>query len=142
VATPGRTAAEPAEHNFGPVWHPESFLARWRRRREELAQMGAIVDGAKFCDLLLADLDLAVRVSADEHLPLTAAAAESGYSVDHLRRLVREGRLENVGSPRRVRLRRADLPRKHRRLQPVAPVGPAATLSRRQIAQSIVNSNT
>jgi hypothetical protein len=124
------------------AWSPEPFIAQWIRRRAEYAQTGAMLDGVKVCDLVLADLQRALDASAAEHVALSVASAESGYSVDHLRRLLREGRLDNVGTPRRPQVRRADLPRKHRRSATVAPPGAAITLSRKQIARSIVNSNT
>lgn len=47
-----------------------------------------------------------------EDLTVAAAAAESGYSEAHLRRLVAECRIANHGSPGRPRIRRGDLPRK------------------------------
>lgn len=48
----------------------------------------------------------------DELLTLAVAAAESGYSVDHLQRLVAEGEIPNAGQKGKPRIRRADLPRK------------------------------
>lgn len=78
--------------------------------------MHAFVDGAALCDALLADLDTCVAASFDEALSLRAAAAESGYSIDHLSRLIREGKLSNVGRTHAPRIRRGDLPRKTARL--------------------------
>jgi len=53
----------------------------------------------------------------DELLCLADAAAISGYSVDHLARLVRTGRLVDRRGPRdtRIRVRRGDVPIKARR---------------------------
>lgn len=45
-------------------------------------------------------------------LTLGEASAESGYSVDHLQRLVSSGDLPNAGEKGRPRIRRADLPKK------------------------------
>ena len=50
----------------------DDFVTRWRARRDELARLGAQVDGAKFCDEVLADVD-ALLTSEDEAL-LGAAA--------------------------------------------------------------------
>ena len=47
-----------------------------------------------------------------EELTLDQASNESDYSVAHLRRLVHEGRLDNIGEGRRLKVRRSDLPRK------------------------------
>lgn len=85
---------------------------RWQARRDELRRLHALVDGAVLCDELLAELDRLTDSAASEALSLTRAAAESGYSADHLGRLVREGKLANVGRPNAPRVRRADLPRK------------------------------
>lgn len=48
----------------------------------------------------------------EEALDLRTAADVSGYSADHLTRLVREGRLRNLGRKHSPRFRRGDLPRK------------------------------
>lgn len=90
----------------------DALRERWIARRDELRRLHALVDGAVLCDELLAELDHLADATADEPLSLRRAAAESGYSVDHLGRLVREGKLANVGRPHSPRVRRADLPRK------------------------------
>ena len=43
----------------------EAFVTRWRGRRDELARLGAHVDGAKLCDEVLADVE-AMLTSEDE----------------------------------------------------------------------------
>jgi hypothetical protein len=48
----------------------------------------------------------------DVPLTLSEAAAESGYSVDHLSRLLRSNRLPNAGRRYSPRIRRGDLPRR------------------------------
>ena len=35
----------------------EDFVRRWRARRDELARLGAHVEGAKLCDEVLADFE-------------------------------------------------------------------------------------
>lgn len=47
-----------------------------------------------------------------EALTLERAARESGYSKDHISRLITEGRLDNLGKRGAPRTRRGDLPRK------------------------------
>ena len=44
-------------------------------------------------------LEEALAAENDEVLTLQRAAAESGYSADHLGRLVREGKIPNAGRP-------------------------------------------
>lgn len=85
---------------------------RWLTRRDELRRVHALVDGAMLCEDLVAELDHLTFVAENEPLSLTRASMESGYSADHLGRLVREGKLTNVGRRNAPKVRRADLPRK------------------------------
>jgi hypothetical protein len=55
-------------------------------------------------------IEAAIREYADERLTLTQAARQSGYSPDHLARLLRAGRLPNAGRRGAPRIRAADLP--------------------------------
>jgi hypothetical protein len=57
-------------------------------------------------------LEKALRVSEETPLTLTEAAKLSGYSADHLGRLVRDGKIRNAGRPGAPRIARGDLPRK------------------------------
>lgn len=66
-------------------------------------------------------LDAALDAEHDARLTLREGARESGYSADHLGRLVRQGRIPNAGRPRAPRIRRADLP--HRAALPNAGEG-------------------
>src|SRR5687768_3254159 len=88
------------------------IIAAWEARLGTCRELRAAVDGAHLCELALADLRRVHEAVEDEALSLREAALTSGYHPDSLTRLVREGRLANVGSPRRPRFRRADLPRR------------------------------
>jgi hypothetical protein len=88
------------------------FVTRWRARRDELARLGAQVDGAKLCDEVLADVDALLTSQDEALLGLQEAAARSGYSADHLRRLHRLGKLPARRDGRRLFFRAGDLPRK------------------------------
>lgn len=55
-------------------------------------------------------LEDAIREHADERLTLAQAALRSGYSSEHLARLVRDGRLPNAGRRGSRRIRAGDLP--------------------------------
>ena len=90
----------------------ESFVKRWRGRRDELARLGAQVDGAKLCDELLADVEAMLTSEDESLLGLEEACARSGYSTDHLRRLHRLGKLPARRDGRRLFFRAGDLPRK------------------------------
>ncbi len=58
-----------------------------------------------------------------EALTLAQAAAESGYSKDHIALLVASGAYENVGERGAPRIRRQDLPRKPRKATPRTKTG-------------------
>lgn len=88
----------------------EELLSKWRDRAEELQPFAAAAAeafrrAAQELEDALAEQRLAV-------LSLQEAAAESGYSVDHLSREIREGRIPNAGRKGKPRIRRSDLPRK------------------------------
>src|SRR6059036_1248643 len=107
------TAGGPfGQEHAGSAVTRESFVTRWRGRRDERARLGAQVDGAKLCDEVLADFE-AFTVSEDEELvTLQSAAERSGYHKDHLRRLVRWGKLPAARRGRMLLFRVADLPKK------------------------------
>jgi len=88
------------------------FITRWRARRDEFARLGAQVDGARFCDELLADVEAMLTSEGEALLGLHDAAARSGYSSDHLRRLHRLGKLPARRDGRRLFFRAGDLPNK------------------------------
>jgi hypothetical protein len=90
----------------------EGFLAKWRRQSDWMKRRRALVDGASLCDEILRDFESSFAVHANEALNLQEAAEESGFSSDHLGRLVRDGKIPNAGRPNAPRIRRADLPRK------------------------------
>ena len=84
--------------------------AIWRDRASAL-QPYAAAAAAAF--LTAADeLSAALADSEDALLSLEAAARESGYSSDHLGRLVKSSQLTNHGRKHAPKVRRGDLPRK------------------------------
>lgn len=87
------------------------LAARWR---EDAATFDRYHDDrqASICRDHAAALEAALRESGDECVSLKQAAVLSGYSVDHLGRMITQGRLENVGRNGKPRVRRGDLPRK------------------------------
>ena len=78
-------------------------------------------------DVIFAQVELLIRAflsARDEKvLTLPEAARESGYSVDHLGRMIRQGKLPNAGAPNRPRIRAGDLPRRPNRRLAAAEVG-------------------
>lgn len=62
-----------------------------------------------------ATVEASIRAWQNELLTLQEAARESGYSVDYLGEMLREGRIANAGRKHSPRIRRADLPKKPQR---------------------------
>ena len=118
----------------------EAFTTRWCARRNELARLGALVDGAKLCDEVLADAEALFRSEEDDVLSLVEAAQESGYSAGHLGRLVRDGTIPNAGRSNAPKIRRADLPRKATGLRPKPPAVKLVGATPGQIARAVVTS--
>lgn len=112
----------------------DEFVVRWRMRLTEWARVGALVDGARVCEEVIADFEAVTRAEDEAELNLREAAAESGYSSDHLRRLHRLGQLPAYRKGRSLFFRSGDLPRKPTvpRLSPYNPV----TDARRVIGQA------
>jgi len=117
----------------------ETFVTRWRARRDELARLGAHVDGAKLCDEVLADFEAFATTEDDELVSLQSAAERSGYHKDHLRRLVRWGKLPAARRGRMLLFRVADLPRKPNvvDVQPIRAYDPVADARRVAMRTSI-----
>lgn len=50
--------------------------------------------------------------ATDDAVTLRQAHEIGGYSIDHLQRIVKAGRIQNVGTKGRIRIRRTDVPLK------------------------------
>lgn len=90
---------------------PNELVAAWRTRAQQLEKYAPAAARA-FADC--AD-ELEAALTTTDGSPLVGlndASRISGYSADHLGRLVRQKKLANYGTPRRPRVRVADLPRK------------------------------
>jgi hypothetical protein len=118
----------------------DAFYVRWQTTRDVFAESGALVDGAKLLDSVLADVGALFASASDETLTLREAASESGYSQDHLARLVRAGAIPNAGRARSPRIRRANLPRKAAALPGSPPRPQLVGADPEQIARSVVTS--
>ena len=99
--------AEPGQDN-------EELVTRWARRRTELATLHALVDGAALIDQFLADLG---TINSNETpVSLAEASRKTGYTPDHLSRLIRTGRLVSYGRRNAPQVRVSECPRKLSRL--------------------------
>ena len=90
----------------------ESLRARLIGRRAELARLGALVQGDRLIDEILADLDAIEREEKGKLVKLSEASRACGYTPDHLRVLIRSGKLTDYGRPHAPRVRLDELPRK------------------------------
>ena len=96
--------------------HPP-LAERWRQEADRDERRGlkdAAALGRHFAD----ELETYERERGLEGLTLREAAAESGYSADHLALLVAKGAIDNAGEKRAPRIRRQDLPRKPKKAIP------------------------
>lgn len=99
AATPQRRMPQPVRE----------YLAE---REVEWAKFRVSVDGAAFCAEVRRLLEEECCAAQGELVDLKSAAALSGYSTDHLRRMVRTGEVRKSPNSKRPRFRRGDLPRK------------------------------
>ena len=83
----------------------------WRSRAKALRRYGS-ESPAIALERCAEELDATLVESDDITYSLVEAARESGYSADHLGRLVRDGKIPNAGRPGAPRIARRDLPRK------------------------------
>jgi len=116
------------------------LVAAWRARADDLRPYAA--PAAAAFDRAADELDKQLSALELEPLSLQQAEAESGYSADHLGRMVKRGKIPNAGRHGAPRILRRDLPRK-----PVALPGadPGLTLvgvGPRQIARAVVTSKS
>lgn len=91
---------------------PSEIRDRWLARRDEFRRLKASVDGAALCDELLVDLASIVNDPNEKPVSIRQAAKLSGYSEDHIGRLVRDGKLGNVGRKHAPRVLPSALPRR------------------------------
>ncbi|MDE2878431.1 hypothetical protein [Candidatus Palauibacter soopunensis] len=117
----------------------EGLPAAWRRRAKSLRRYGGETP-ATAIERCADDLEATLVERDETTFSLVEASRESGYSADHLGRLVRDGKIPNAGRPGAPRIALKDLPRKAH-----APRGPRLAgkprrreVSNRQIVRSII----
>lgn len=118
--------------------NPHDLTNEWRERASQLTRYGAESQALTLLECA-SELEQLWQLWQEEPLTLSEAAKESGYSVDHIGRMVREGRIANAGRPNAPRIRRADLPIKPKSSVPaVASLAPGDDTAVRQIVQSLI----
>ena len=111
--------------------------ADWRRQAKALRRYGGETP-ALALERCADDLDATLQERDETTLSLVEAARESGYSRDHLGRLVRDGKIPNAGRPNAPRIARRHLPRKAPAEVPLAGEPRPREPSNVQIVQSII----
>lgn len=86
------------------------LVALWSARRDLFQRLKAYVEGARIIEEFITDIALVDDDEKNALVGLREAAAVSGYSVEHLGRLIRQGRLINHGRKGSPRLRVGELP--------------------------------
>lgn len=85
------------------------LVTQWRTEATTLERNG-YGEAARVLERCATDVELYQPVEAA--VPLAVAKAQCRYTYQHLWRLVRDGRLTNYGTPKRIRVRLSELPRK------------------------------
>jgi len=117
----------------------QNLPAVWRRRAKALRRYG-VEPPATALERCAEELDATLVERDETTYSLVEASRESGYSADHLGRLVRDGKIPNAGRPGAPRIALKDLPRKaHIPADPrLADEPPRRDVSNAQIVQSII----
>ncbi|WP_420449777.1 hypothetical protein [Candidatus Palauibacter sp.] len=115
----------------------EALPADWRKKAKSLRRYGGETP-ATAIERCADDLEATLVERDETTLSLVEAARESGYSRDHLGRLVRNGKIPNAGRPNAPRIARRHLPRKAPAEAPLAAEPRARERSNVQIVQSII----
>lgn len=91
----------------------EQVTAKLRAKAQELREVFASEAAARALEWAAQEIEHATSALGEQLLSLQEASERSGYSEDHLARLVRLGRIPDLrakGSKGRIRIRVADLP--------------------------------
>ena len=117
----------------------EGLPANWRKQAKALRRYGGETP-ATAIERCADDLEATLVERDETTFSLVEASRQSGYSADHLGRLVRDGKIPNAGRPGAPRIARAHLPRKaHAPAEPPLADKPRRSdVSNVQIVQSII----
>jgi len=92
----------------------DEIRTKWSELRDNWTRLGVSVAGAAVAGEILADLEMLWQSENEAQLDLAGAAALTGYSAEHLRRMVRQGRVKSHRIGRRLFFRTVDLPMRPR----------------------------
>ena len=114
-----------------------SLASKWRAEAKRLRQFEAHGQAAA-CEQLADELEATLASWDVTPLTVREASEQSGYSEDHLRRLVRQGQIPNAGGRNSPRILRRDLPQKPRAKDGFTASG--VVDCKEQIARSVADS--
>jgi hypothetical protein len=120
----------------------DNLLDKYGRLASEYARFSALVNAASICTEVLQDLKTFKAAEDAAELDLSAAASVSGYSGDHLRRLVRIGRLPAFKRGGKLFFRAGDLPLKPRTVDETLGVAYDPVADARQVAAQRIRGNS
>ena len=126
----------------GATTAPVELPAAWRARAFELRAFGSDERAALLWERAADELEAASRAASDEPLTLKQAEQLSGFHRDHIARLMRTGRLANVGRRYAPRVRRGDLPLKAGAANPppdLPRIGSPPHIGRAEIARAVIH---
>ena len=115
----------------------EGRIAAWREEADRFDKH-ACTEVAVTYRVLADELELELKDWDSTALNITQAATESGYSREHLGRMVREGKLPNAGRPGAPKIRRHDLPIKATPLLPFPDTVDSSITSKEDVVRSVV----
>ena len=118
--------------NIAPL---QDLPTTFREKAAFLRENAAAEQAATAWERAAIEVESAMRGHELEALTLRRAARECGYSVDHLRRLIRDGTIPNAGDTREMRILRMHLPKKPG--HGVAPRAEPEPSSRLQAARAV-----
>ena len=115
----------------------DGLAAHWRDEAETLRRRGATAQ-AVVLESCAEELESALQQQHDEVLNLTQASRVSGYSREHLGRLLKEGTIPNAGQLGAPKIRRGNLPTKPVKLRLPKSVLQCSSTSKDDVVRSVV----
>lgn len=137
LAAPDETVPLTVSRGGGGAPLLELLIRRWEARQRDGDRLSATVPLSAIAAEVLADLHTLRAEESAASVGLIEAAARSGYSADHIGRLIASGTIENVGRKGKPRIRVSDIPRKPGRSLR-ARSGSGHLSPRRQVVASVV----
>ncbi len=115
----------------------DRVVVQWRDDAETLRRRG-VAAHATLLESCADELESALQQKHDELLNLTQASRVSGYSREHLGRLLKEGRIPNAGQPGAPKIRRGNVPTKSANLHLPKSVLQCSNISKDDVVRSVV----